>query len=207
MERQSLVKTSLLWGLVLTAVLSVGAFAGEAYSGTCMFILMPYFAALAAVTPVARLRRFGAALGAYVPYTVIGFFPLFFFDWLQTHALIGAWAAVLFALSSLLIGLAAEAVWAVSARLSDRTRSILSGIAIQAATFLVMLLGLKYLYVSSADPAGHLRFFTREWFFTLPWMAVNGAFGGYTAWAMASARRRRALIPRTERDPASLVRR
>jgi hypothetical protein len=190
MKERSAMMTVLLWGLALTAVYSVGAFAGEAYSGTCMFVLMPYFAALAAVMPVVSLRRFGATIGAYVPYTVLGFFPLFFFDWQQSHALVGPWAAVLFSLSSLLIGLAADAAWSLTARFSDRARAIVTGGVLQAVTFLVMLLGLRYLYVSSMDPGGHLHFFTREWFFTVPWVSVNGAFGGYTAWALASRRKR-----------------
>ncbi len=189
MKKRSAMVSVLLWGLVLTGVYSAGAFAGEMYSGTCMFVLIPYFGALAALIPVTRLRRFGAVIGTYIPYTVLGFFPLFFFDWQQSHALLGPWAAAVFALSSLLIGLAADTAWLLSGRLSDRARAALTGGVLQAVTFLVMLLGLRYLYVSSLDPGGHLHFFTREWFFTLPWMTVNGAFGGYTAWALASGRR------------------
>ncbi len=190
MKNGSAVKTVLLWGLALTAVLSVGAFPGEMFSGTCMFILVPGFAAFAATMSVATVRRFGATMGAYVPYAVIGFFPLFFFDWQQTHALVGAWAAVVFALSSFVIGLAADAAWTLAARLSDRTRAIIVGVVLESVTFFVMFFGLQYLYVPSADPGGHIHFFTREWFFTLPWMAVNGAFGGWAAWAVASSRRR-----------------
>jgi hypothetical protein len=60
-------KTSLLWGLVLFLVMSFGAFVGERFSGTCMFILMPYFAALAAALPVLQVGRFGAGIVAYLP--------------------------------------------------------------------------------------------------------------------------------------------
>jgi hypothetical protein len=54
----------------------------------------------------------------------------------------------------------------------------------QAAQFVVALLGLRYLYVPTSSMAGHLYLYSEQWFFTLPWMALNGAFGGYTAYAL-----------------------
>jgi hypothetical protein len=195
-------KTVLFWGLILTGVLSVGAVAGELYSGTCMFILMPFFAGLAALMPAVRLRSFGVTVGTYIPYSLIGFFPLYFFDYVQSKAIVGLWAVILFSASGLLIGLAADAAWAAGRRLGERGRAAAAGAVLQAATFLVMLLGFRYLYVASAAPGGHLHFFTREWFFTLPWMAVNGAFGGYMArmiWEGQAARRGRATAGITER--------
>lgn len=30
----------------------------------------------------------------------------------------------------------------------------------------------------------HLAYFARGWYFSLPWLVVNGAFAGYTALAM-----------------------
>jgi hypothetical protein len=97
-------KTILIWRLVLAAVYMVGAVIdARGISGTCMFILMPYFAAIAGAYPVLTLNRFGAGVGVYVPYMSM---------------------------------------------------------------------------------VGHLLFLSREWFFTLPWMVLNGAFGGYTAYAL-----------------------
>jgi hypothetical protein len=71
-----------------------------------------------------------------------------------------------------------------SAAGSPRERAVVAGLAMQVVTFVVMLVGLKYLYHSSAAGVGHLHFFDTEWYFTLPWMAINGAFGGYTAHAI-----------------------
>jgi hypothetical protein len=56
-------ETILVWGLALVAVFTAGAFVGEGATGTCMFIL--------------------------VPYAVLGFVPLFIFDWAQSHAMRG----------------------------------------------------------------------------------------------------------------------
>jgi hypothetical protein len=69
-------------------------------------------------------------------------------------------------------------------RLPGRWRAIILGAAAQAVTFVVMLLGLTYLYVADSSMSSHLRFLDQKWLFTLPWMLVNGAFGGYTAYAL-----------------------
>ena len=178
-------KPLLGWGLAFTGVYMAGAMIEMAgLSGTCMFILMPYFAALVVTIPLLKVQQPGAGVAVFLPYVVLGFFPLYFFDWRQNHALIAEWAAWAFALSGLVIGGALELVRLPAGRLGERARAVLLGAAMQAATFGVMLVGLTYLYRPDSSMASHLRFFDQKWFFTLPWMALNGAFGGYTAWAV-----------------------
>jgi hypothetical protein len=176
--------SALLWGLVLVAVLSLGAFVGEGATGTCMFVLMPFFAGLATVMPIARIRRFGAGVAAYLPWAVLGFVPLLVFDWMQSHALRGLWAVFAWTATGPLIGLCADAAWALSRRLHDRTRAALAGAAAQAATFGMMLVGLTLLYVDPTAADSHARLFDTTWYFTAPWMALNGAFGGFVAYAL-----------------------
>jgi hypothetical protein len=176
--------TSLLWGLVLTLVLSFGAFVGEKLSGTCMFILMPYFAALVATIPVLRMGRFGAGMVTYLPYAVLGFVPLLYFDWLQSYALRGLWAVFVWSASGPLIGLCADLAYRLSAPLRERWRGVIVGTVVQAATFAMMLVGLTQLYVDPTGADSHTRLFDTYGYFTAPWMAVNGAFGGFTAWAL-----------------------
>lgn len=179
-------KPILGWGLVYTAVYMVGAVIDMlGVSGTCMFVLMPYFAALAVTIPFLVVKRFGTGLGVYIPYVVIGFFPMYFSDWLKDHTMIAWWAAFVFALSGLVIGLCLDLVYMLTDRLSERWRAVTLGAAAQAVTFIVMLVGLTYLYVPNSSMASHLRFLDQKWLFTLPWMVVNGAFGGYTAYALA----------------------
>jgi hypothetical protein len=184
-------KTCLLWGVVLVLVFSFGAFVGEKYSGTCMFLLVPYFAALAATLPVLRVGRFGAGLVTYLPYAVLGFAPLFYFDWLQSHALRGLWAVFVWAASGPLIGLCADLAYRLCVRLPERWRGAVVGAVLQAATFAVMLAGLTLLYVDPTGADSHARLFDTHWYFTAPWMIVNGAFGGFTAWACAGSARRK----------------
>ena len=178
-------KPILVWGLVFVAVYMVGAVIDmTAVSGTCMFILMPYFAAMAVTIPILRVKHFGSGVAVFIPYVLIGFFPLYFFDWMQKRSLASLWAVFAYALSGILIGLCLDLANILSARLRERTRAIIIGATAQAVTFAVMLIGLTYLYLPGSSMAGHLHFFNREWFLTLPWMALNGAFGGYTAYAL-----------------------
>jgi hypothetical protein len=177
-------KPLLLWGMVLVVVLMVGAFIDNSgVSGTCMFLLMPYFAALAATIPILIVKRFGTGLLTFLPYVLIGFYPLYYFDWLQRPAMVGLWAVFAYALSGFVIGAAMDVAYLAAGRLPERTQAIVVGAAMQAMTFVVTLVGLGYLYTPTSDMAAHVRFFDRQWFFSLPWMVVNGAFGGYTAYA------------------------
>jgi len=176
----------LVWGLILVAVLMVGAVIELAgVSGTCMFVLVPAFAAMAATYPVIKVGRFGTGVLTYVPYAVIGFVPLLLFDWLQDHSLRGLWAVFVWTASSPLIGLCADLAFAAAGRLSNHARAMITGAAVEAATFVVMLLGMRYLYVDPTAADSHLRLFDTWYWFTLPWMVANGAFGGFAAHALA----------------------
>jgi len=178
-------KPILLWGMVLVAVLMLGAVIDNTgISGTCMFILMPYFAAMAATIPVIKVKRFGTGICTFLPYVLIGFYPLYYFDWVQRPALIGLWAVFAYALSGFVIGAVMDLAYLATGRLPERTRAIVVGAAMQAITFVVTLVGLGCLYTPTSDMAAHVHFFDRGWFFSLPWMVVNGAFGGYTACAL-----------------------
>jgi len=179
-------KTVALWGFVLFAVFTFGAFVGEPFTGTCMFVLMPYFAAIAACMPIVKVRRFGAGILTFIPYAVLGFVPLLYFDWLQSRALWGLWAVFVWSATGPIIGLTADLAYLATGRLSQSTRAIVVGATIQAMTFALMLLGLTFLYSDPSAGDSHLRLFDRYWFFTAPWMAVNGAFGGFTAHALAN---------------------
>ncbi len=178
-------KTILLWGMVLVAVLMVGAVIDySGVSGTCMFILMPYLSAVPAVIPVLVVRRAGTGMATFLPYVLIGFFPMYVFDWLQRPALIGLWAVFVYAASGLVIGAGMDLVHLLAGRLHERTRAILVGATMQALTFAATLVGLGYLYLPTSDMAAHVRFYDQGWFFSLPWMVLNGALGGYTAYTL-----------------------
>lgn len=178
-------KTIPVWGLILVAVWMVGAVIDYAgVSGTCMFILMPYFAAIATTYPVLALNRFGTGVWVHIPYMVIGFAPLYLFDWLQDGSLVGLWAVFVWCLAGPVIGLAMDLANRLAAKASERTRAIAVGAAMQLATFFIMLVGLTYLYKPTSAMGSHVNFLSKGWPFSLPWLVINGAFGGYTAYAL-----------------------
>jgi len=178
-------KTILVWGLVIVGVLMVGAVDDNLHiSGTCMFILMSYFAAIAGTYPVLAVNRPGTGLAVMLPYALIGIFPLYYYDWLQQGNLVGAWAVVVWTAAGPIIGACMDLAYLASARCSERTRAILIGTAMQVAQFVVALVGLQYLYAPASSMAAHVYLYSQRWLFTLPWMALNGAFGGYTAYAL-----------------------
>jgi hypothetical protein len=172
-------------GVALIAVLMAAAVLEQTIAkDICMFILAPYFAALVAVYPVIALNRFGVGVLVYLPYVLVGVAPLYFFDYARDGVMVGAWAPFAFAASGLAIGLSLDAAnWAARGLRSGRC-AVLAGAVMQAVTFVVMALGFRYLYTLASPTAGHLHYFTRDWLFTLPWMALNGAFGGFTAYAL-----------------------
>jgi hypothetical protein len=168
--------------MALVAILMLGAVIdASGASGTCMFILVPLYTAVAVVYPLIVVRRFGTGILVYLPYALIGFFPLYFFDYLQSGALVGLWAVFLWSATGPIIGLFLDLTTAFASRLSPALRAITAGTVMQTVTFFLILLGFTYLYRSTAAGVGHLHFFNREWLFTLPWMAANGAVGGYAA--------------------------
>ena len=178
-------KTILIWGFGLVAVMMIGAVIDvTGVAGTCMFILAAYFAAITATIPVISVRRLGTGIMVFLPYVLIGFFPLYYFDWKQKASLVGLWAVFASSLSGLLIGACLDFAYLLTKRFGERTQAVVIGMTMQAVTFGVMLVTLKYLYLPASDMAVHVHFFDQRWFFTLPWMAVNGAFGGYTAYAL-----------------------
>jgi hypothetical protein len=178
-------RTILFCGIIIVVVLMLGAVDDALQiSGTCMFVLMAYFAAVAGTYPVLAVNRTGTGIVVMLPYALIGILPLYFFDWRQTHSLVGAWAVVAWTAAGPLIGACMDLAHLATARYSERTRAILIGTAMQTAQFVVALVGLQYLYVPASSMAAHVYLYSQRWLFTLPWMALNGAFGGYTAYAL-----------------------
>lgn len=97
----------------------------------------------------------------------------------------GLWAVFLWSATGPITGLFLDLTMALTSRFQPALRAITAGAVMQTVTFFMILLGFTYLYHSTAAGVGHLHFFNREWLFTLPWMAANGAVGGYVAHLLA----------------------
>jgi len=200
----------LVWGIILATILEIPiafayvwlstalprsggdyVFQSRAFGGGWGFtLLMSGF--------VIWILQWVAMSGWLISY--LGFAPLFYFDWLQSRALHGLWAVLVWTATGPLIGLCADLTYMLSMRLEERWRGVLVGAVVQAATFAFMLLGLTQLYVDPSGADSHVRLFDTHYYFTAPWMVVNGAFGGFTAWALRRGAIR--IMSRPARPPA-----
>lgn len=177
-------QTVLIFGILHFVAMTIGAILVEPYSGSCMFILMGYFNAIVVILPILLLRRFGVGLGVYLPYAIVGFFPEYYMDWVVEQKLVSPWAALGWSLLGLLIGLSADLAFKLlPGRLNERWRTMITGSVLGLTIFVTTVLSFTTLY---ADPSTItcLPHYQEGIYFSLPWLIVNGAFGGYTAYAI-----------------------
>jgi hypothetical protein len=177
-------KTVLPLGAVHFLVMTFGLLV-EAYSGGCMFIIPAYFMVLPVALSILLLRRVGAGAAVFLPYAVLGFPPTYYFEWHQSQALLGMWGVFAWCLIGPLVGLAGDLAYRFLPRsLHERWRAAATGAVLGTAIYLTTFLALATLY-GQPDLNAHYRFFAEGALFSLPWLVVNGAFAGYTAYALA----------------------
>lgn len=99
-------KTALLFGAVHFLVMTYGAFVIEQID--CQFVVPAYFMALPVMLSILTLRRFGAGTVVFLPYAIIGFFAVYYMDYVTLHTMRTVWGAVAWCLGGLLTGLAAD---------------------------------------------------------------------------------------------------
>ena len=190
-------QTILLFGLLQSALIGVTTFffdylAGAAtlgfaiwptVGGTGLFYvyMIGYFNALIVILPVLLLKRFGVGMAIYLPYALIGIPVDLYFE---SSALRGAWAAVGWGLIGLVAGLSVDLAYRyLPGHLTERTRAILVGIVLGAASFLLNLLAQAFFYRTFL-PTGPGSFVGMA-YFGVPWLLVMSTFGGYTAYAIS----------------------
>jgi hypothetical protein len=94
-------------------------------------------------------------------------FSLYYFDWLQSGALVGLWAVFVRSATGSFIGACLDLATAFTSHFRSAARAITAGAVMQTATFFKILLGFPFLYHPTAAGVGHPHCFNREWFFTL----------------------------------------
>lgn len=174
----------LLFGMLWFVINLLGAFWVEPYSGSCMFVLLTGFQAVVIVLPVLLLRRFGVGVAIYLPYFVLGVGFEYYFEWVAQRTLLNPWYALLWISLGPLTGLLVDVTYRLlPGRWPERWRAVILGSVLALATFFLTRWGLLTFYV---DPSAisHLAFFQEKAIFSLPWMVINGALGGFTAHAV-----------------------
>src|SRR5512137_1456347 len=99
-------KTALPYGVIHFLVMTYGAFIIE--PADCQFVVPAYFMALPVMLSILTLRRLGAGTVVFLPYAIIGFFMVYYMDYLTLHSMLSGWGAVAWCLGGLLTGLAAD---------------------------------------------------------------------------------------------------
>jgi len=174
-------KTVLKYGALHFLVMSISAPWLDLPQFGCMFVTPAYFMILPVMLSVLTLQRIGAGVGVFLPYAVLGFFPVLYFEYPKMY---GLWAVVGWCLTGPLVGMIADLTFRfLPMRSSERWRAILVGAVIGAAIFATTYFAMATFY-RNPDPESHFRYFTSGIYFSLPWLIINGGCAGYTAYAL-----------------------
>jgi hypothetical protein len=190
----------MLFGILQSAITAIGVyffdfFAGSATAGfgiqgkvpgTGMFFvyMLGYFNALVVILPILLIKRFGVGAMVYLPYAVVGFFVEYYYEWLKEPVLVGPLAVVGWCLFGIATGFSADLTFRfLPTSLDERLRSVLMGVVLGAAHFVLTVVALRFFYTSGLDTKPGS--FVGVAYFGLPWLIANSTFGGYTAWAIS----------------------
>ncbi len=175
-------KTALLFGAVHFLVMSYGAFVIEPTD--CQWVVPAYFMTLPVMLSILTLKRIGAGIVVFLPYAIIGFFMVYYMDYVTLHTMLSVWGAAAWCLGGLFTGLFADLAYRfLPPRLPERWRAILVGATIGLGIYLTPLVAMTFFYIPQS-PDSHYTLFTKGVAYSLSWLVVNGSFAGYTVYAI-----------------------
>jgi hypothetical protein len=162
------------WGIFFDLSSGIGYF---------FIYLISYFFSLIIILPVLLIKRFGTGLLIVLPYSIIGAFIDYYMEWVKNPLLKNPFGAVGWSIFALFIGLSADLGYKFLPEFPNKFwRPVVIGIIIGFINFILSTVALKYFYLSE-----DLFFnkFAGIAYWALPWLLVNSAFGGYTAYTIA----------------------
>jgi hypothetical protein len=176
---QAFWKITLLFGCLHFLIMTYGAFVIE--TDDCQWIVPAFFMALPVMLSILTLRRFGAGTIVFLPYAIIGFFPVFYMDYVTLHTMRTAWGAVAWCLGGLFTGLAADLVFRFfPPRSHEKWRAIFTGTTVGLGNYLTPLVAMRFFY-NPHPTESHYYLFTTGIVYSLSWLLLNSGFAGYTA--------------------------
>lgn len=177
-------KIAAIGGMLLFVVYMIGAFWELLVTrDMCMFFVIGYLMATVVITAIMMTKRFGMGILVFLPYAIIGLPLEYYMEWVLDPVLVSPFAAIIWSLIGPIVGLSADLTYRLIPKsLHERIQGIITGLVLVAMHFLVMLAALAFLYT---NPAPGLEHYLNALSFTLPWLLMNGAFGGYTAYALS----------------------
>jgi len=175
-------KTALLYGAVHFLVMTYGAFIIE--QGDCQWVVPAYLMALPVMLSILALRRIGAGVVVFLPYAIIGFFMVYYMDYITLHTMLSVGGAVAWCMGGLFTGLAADLAFRfLPRRVPEKWRAILTGAIVGLGNYLTPLVAMRFFYIPH-PPESHYYLFTSGIVYSLSWLIVNSGFAGFTAYAI-----------------------
>lgn len=172
------------YSLLLFFVYSVSAFFVEKYSGSCMFVIPVFFYALITVYVVLKMKHFLSGTALYILFATLGVAMDYYGDWVYSKNLISPFYSLGWGPVFLGFGFSVDLAYKFTQKIwTPRKRAIFMGLIFGIAYYSLIRFALSTFYPVSDNP-GHLIFFTKGIYFTLPWIILNSIFGGYTAYAI-----------------------
>lgn len=180
-----------MYGAVHFLVMTYGAFVIE--QTDCQFVVPAYFMALPVMLSIMTLRRFGAGTIVFLPYAILGFYPVYYMDYVTLHTMLNVWGAVACCLGGVLTGLAADLAFRfLPDSLSEKWRAVLVGMVVGIGIYLTPLITMTFFYIPH-PPESHYYMFTTEIAYSLSWLLINGGFAGHTAYLVANGSQRKEI--------------
>jgi len=162
--------------------MTYGAFVIEQID--CQFVVPAYYMALPVMLSILTLRSIGAGVVVFLPYAIVGFFMVYYMDYITLHTMLSVWGAVAWCLGGLLTGFAADLVFRfLPGCTPEKWRAILVGATVGLGTYLTPLVAMTFFYIPH-PPESHYYLFTTRIVYSLSWLLVNGGIAGYTAYTI-----------------------
>ncbi len=175
----------LLFGLLQSAITGFGTFF-DVTAGVGMFFVpvVGHLNALVVVLPILLYRRFGIGTAVYLPWATAGLFVEYYLEYTLYQHLRSPWGAIGWCLIGLFIGLSADLAYRFLPKATgERRRAILTAGILGCSSYLLTTVAVAFFYVPTSIPFSHTIMGIAPW--ALPWLLLNSAFGGYTAYAIS----------------------
>lgn len=175
-------KIIVVFSILLIALTAYGALFDIA-TGIGMFYIyiISYFSAVFVVTPIVLVKRFGVGTLVYVPSVVLGLPAEYYMEWVRNQVLVSPWCVVGWCIFLLVIGFSADVAYNKLGFMEEKKRTILTGVIMGCVTFVLVLVAVSFFYV----PASESVTYADVAYFGFPWLIVNSAFGGFTAYGIS----------------------
>lgn len=162
----------------------VPPYAGVGGTGMFYLYMMSYFSSLLVILPLMLTKRFGTATAIFLPYVIIGFPVNYYFEWIAERTWVAPWAGIGWSAAFLLTGFSVDLTFRyLPSKLTFAWRAALSCAVMGLISFIVTVAALALVYVGPLPT--DTGSFVGIAYFSLPWMIINSALGGYTAQALA----------------------